>query len=610
MELSDFKDWARVVEWALPLYATASTNLPPELQQLIGQWQNAGTTDEERARLALEFVQDELRYTGLELGPDSYRPTPPFETFQKRFGDCKGKTLLLCTIFRAMNFEVWPALVNSYKREAITNRLPSPFAFNHVIVKLRLGGKTFWLDPTASHQGGALADRFRSRFGKALVIQAGVTALEDVPSLRAEQTRQHVLTTFRLRDYKSPALLAVQSTYRGYGADDLREKIARNDVKELEKNYLNFYARFYPNVASAQPLVITDDRKNNILTVTEQYRIPEIWKANASTKKREFSFYADSLLNVLTDPSTRLRKMPLRIPYPLRRDHDIAIHLPDKEWSIPNTEKAIEHDAFTFHYRRTHSEKLVQYHFDCETKVSELPAPKVATYLARLAEMETEVGEKLTRPDDNAKNIISRLNWLMVVVAAFGMLFTMALISWVWFVTRPASVASSAEIPPPILSEPRLRGLGGWLVLVGVGLSLGPPVRIARILWNWEGYFSIHVWQTLAMPQSEQFHPLFAPLLIFEMLGNLGLFGLNVLAVGFFFAKRKAFPRSYILLLWSTAFFLLVDQLVCRQIPFLANVGNHSNTTSMLAALRSVLVAIIWSAYMLKSQRVKATFVK
>ena len=147
VELSDFKDWSRVVDWALPLYATQHTNLPPELSRLIAQWQHLGASDEERARLALEFVQDDLRYTGLELGPDSYRPTPPFETFQKRFGDCKGKSLLLCTIFRAMNFEAWPALVNSSKREAIAKRLPSPFAFNHVIVKLRLGGKTLHWGP-------------------------------------------------------------------------------------------------------------------------------------------------------------------------------------------------------------------------------------------------------------------------------------------------------------------------------------------------------------------------------------------------------------------------------------------------------------------------------
>lgn len=602
VELSDFKDWARVVDWALPLYAPTNLNLPPELQQLIAQWQSTGASDEERARLALEFVQDELRYTALELGPDSYRPAPPSETFRKRFGDCKGKTLLLCAIFRALNFEAWPALVHSYRREAVAHRLPSPFAFNHVIVKLQLGGSTFWLDPTASYQGGALADRHHSRFGKALVIQPGVTALADVPLSRADNMRQQVSSTFEIHDYNSPVAFTVQTVHRGFGADDLREDLARNDIKDLQKKYLNFYARFYPDVESTQPLKISDDRRNNLLTVTEYYRIRDIWKLNATTKKREFTFYGDSLVNVLTDPSTRLRKMPLRIPYPLKREHEIAIHLPDSDWTIANTEKTIDSDAFIFHYRRNFSGKIVRYHFDCETKVSELPAPKVAAYLDRLDKMELEVGEQLERPDYGGKGAVHSLNWLVVVVAIFGLIFTFAAGIWLWRM----SMAPSGE-PPPLIIDPQLQGLGGWLFLVGVGICLGPISRTLLLLKNWEGYFSIHIWQTFALPQSEQYHPAYAPFLIFELLGNIALLGLNVLVVAFYFAKRKWFPKSYVLLLWSNALFLLTDELVGAQFPFLPN---DSKAVALQQVFRLMFLATIWTLYMVRSRRVKATFVR
>src|SRR5436309_391086 len=46
VELSDFNDWAGVVEWALPLYAIANTNLLDELQQKILQWQTSAASDE------------------------------------------------------------------------------------------------------------------------------------------------------------------------------------------------------------------------------------------------------------------------------------------------------------------------------------------------------------------------------------------------------------------------------------------------------------------------------------------------------------------------------------------------------------------------------------
>jgi hypothetical protein len=296
--------------------------------------------------------------------------------------------------------------------------------------------------------------------------------------------------------------------------------------------------------------------------------------------------------------------MPLRIPFPFRREQEIVIHLPDNDWNISDAEKTIEQDAFLFHYRRTLSGKVLRYNFECETKTPELPPQKVADYLVKLDEMETEVGEKLTMPDNDSKHLTGSLNWLMIVVAAFGSVFTLAIMLWAWRATRNADRAE-----PPLLSfeERQLQGLGGWLILVGFGLCLTPITRVAVLIKNWEGYFSVHVWQTFAMPQSEQYHPLYAPLLIFEMLGNIAILGLTALVICFFFAKRNAFPKMFILLLWSNTLFLTADELFCRQIPFLAK-GTHGDSIQTIA--RIAFMAVIWSAYMVRSRRVKATFIR
>ncbi len=68
-----------------------------------------------------------------------------------------------------MKIEAHPALVNSSGYD-VGSRLPSPFAFNHAIVKIVLDGKTIWVDPTESNQGGLLWNRYVSHFGKGLVI--------------------------------------------------------------------------------------------------------------------------------------------------------------------------------------------------------------------------------------------------------------------------------------------------------------------------------------------------------------------------------------------------------------------------------------------------------
>jgi len=609
IELSDFPDWSSVVNWALPLYAPSRSSVPAELRDLISRWQSSASSLEEQARLALQFVQDDLRYTGIELGPDSYRPTDPMETFQKRYGDCKGKVVLLCFLLRALNIEAYPALVNTYSGEAIAQRLPSPFAFNHVIVKLELEGKTVWVDPTSSHQGGSLWNRYLPPYGKALIIRAGSQALEDIPRAQPDNaSKQQEISTIRITGYDAPAHFTVRTEYRGASADNMREEIARGDPHELANKYLNYYARFYSGIRTNQALKIADDRLQNLVSIEESYLITNLWTFDQTEKLWKVQFYADNLYGALTDPSTRLRKNPLRFAYPLQRRQEITVHLPDADWKIPDLEKAVDHDAFAFNYRRKLNGSTVSYHYDCRTKLAALPAERVPGYLVKLGEMENLLSDALQRSDRKKTSAGQRINWLMVLIAVFGVGFTAVAGVWVWRRTNTSAALGTALSADLTLEEQKLRGLGGWLILVGIGLCLGPVIRIATLGQNWEGYLSIQTWQSVALPQGELYHPLYGPLLIFELLGNTVLLGLNMLALCLFFSKRRAFPKVYIALMVFNGVFLVLDDLGCAQIPSLHS-GN-ADPKQYSAGVRALFYAILWSTYMLKSRRVKATFVK
>jgi transglutaminase-like putative cysteine protease len=608
VELTDFADWSSVVNWAVPLYAPGTNRVPAELRDLIARWKSSVATDEERARLALQFVQDDLRYTGIELGPDSYRPADPIETFQKRFGDCKGKVALLCFLLRELNIKAQPALVNTYAGEALGNRLPSPFAFNHVIVKLELDGKTTWADPTSSHQGGTLWDRYVPPYGKALVLRAGNRTLDDIPRARADiGSQQKVFSTITIKDYETPVAFTVRTEYRGSSADSMREDVARTDPDKLAEQYLNFYARFYASIKTNQPLRISDDRLQNLLTVEESYLITNLWEFNEKDKLWKAIFYADNLYNALTEPNTRLRKSPLALDYPFQRQQEITVHLPDADWNIPDSEKTVDHDAFAFKYQCKLDRSTVRFNYDCRTKLATLPADLVPGYLAKLDEMNGLLDDTLRRPNDKLENVLARINWLMIVVVAFGLCGTA--VGSVWYWHRTGGPPPLPAGPPAIASpeDHRLTGLGGWLVLIGLGLCVAPLIRLVTVGQHWEGYFSVQVWQVVAMPKGASYQPLYGPLLIFELLGNTVLLGLNLLALCLFFSKRRAFPRIYITFILFNALFLILDdtgsaQLLSRQAT--ATVSSYRDSA------RATFYAVIWTAYMLRSRRVRLTFVK
>jgi transglutaminase-like putative cysteine protease len=214
IDISQFQSWQEVVNAALPMYAVSD---PPsaEFTALVARLKGSGTTDGLRAIAAIKFVQEEVRYTGLELGKGAFRPASPSIVLRRRFGDCKDKTLLAVTLLRAIGIEAAPALVSTRWQATLANRLPSPAAMDHVIVRAKVGGDTYWWDVTATGQAGALREFTQSGFGAALVIRSGVSAIEAIPEqapASPQMTTKFVLNVRAGLD--KDASLLVSSSYR------------------------------------------------------------------------------------------------------------------------------------------------------------------------------------------------------------------------------------------------------------------------------------------------------------------------------------------------------------------------------------------------------------
>lgn len=114
--VSEFGSWKEVADWAVELFPF-SNSIPANLQKKIKEIKAQHNTIEEQVLAAVRFVQDDIRYMGIEMGIHSHQPHSPAQIFNQRFGDCKDKAYLLCTLLRALNVEAWPVLNNtSYKK--------------------------------------------------------------------------------------------------------------------------------------------------------------------------------------------------------------------------------------------------------------------------------------------------------------------------------------------------------------------------------------------------------------------------------------------------------------------------------------------------------------
>lgn len=150
VEYSSFADWAGVSRRFAPLYAAASkldANSP--LKREAARIAAAHQQPLDRASAALKLVQQGVRYVYVGLNGGNLTPATAEETWQRRYGDCKGKTVLLLALLHELGIKAQAVLVNnSGDDDGLDERLPSPLMFDHVLVRAEVNGKSYWLDGT------------------------------------------------------------------------------------------------------------------------------------------------------------------------------------------------------------------------------------------------------------------------------------------------------------------------------------------------------------------------------------------------------------------------------------------------------------------------------
>ncbi len=150
IEFSSFPDWNTVSKVMAPLYATQELiqpggSLDQEVQHI------AQTTNDPRQRvaMALQLVQNKVRYFLKAMDGGNYVPQTPEQTWANRYGDCKAKSLLLLAVLHQLGINAEPIFANLQNGDLIPERLPSVAAFNHVLVLAHLNAEDLYLDGTS-----------------------------------------------------------------------------------------------------------------------------------------------------------------------------------------------------------------------------------------------------------------------------------------------------------------------------------------------------------------------------------------------------------------------------------------------------------------------------
>jgi len=96
----------------------------------------AGITDrKEQARAIYDWVNQHVRYVGIELGVGGIIPHDANWTLNNAFGDCKDQAVLFASLLKAKNIPAELVLINATNRYKLSG-IPLTADFNHVIAWL------------------------------------------------------------------------------------------------------------------------------------------------------------------------------------------------------------------------------------------------------------------------------------------------------------------------------------------------------------------------------------------------------------------------------------------------------------------------------------------
>lgn len=589
---SSFADWRAVVDWALPLYRPPAAP-GPRLRQEVDTIAAAHAGADERIAAALRFVQGEIRYLGVEIGAHSHQPHAPELVLVRRFGDCKDKTLLMVSLLRALGIEAYPALVHSRAGRALDGRLPSPGWFDHVIVQARAGGRTWWLDPTLALQPSALSALYQPDYGHALVLAEGSDRLVSMTDRVREDRRRVRMHIDASAGPGQPAQLTVTTVLEGRAAERTRETMARTPRVELAKQYLNFYAGDYPSIQAAAPLEVKDDVRSNRLTTVEQYRIAEFWRRPPAGGRLQASVFSPEVRDYLRQPQDRRRTGPLSLAHPVDVSvtTEIVLHQP---WQATTPSVVVNDAAFEFRgavqWPDKHRVILTDSYL---TRADHVTPERMEEHLRHLDRAWRELGYTLYEP--------AGVGHLSSQVLATGplMLALLALGAWALVRWDPAPLAPSGRPMPA--------GLGGWLIVALLAMGVGLARALAGLRDALPAY-AADGFAELTTPGTAAYHPLWAPVLYFELLLHLAQLTLFVVLLVLFFRRRSSLPRVWVGALCVLPVLWTLSMLLAMQIPALDNSDEMRQMQGEL--LRAYLSAAVWSAYFLRSDRVRNTFVR
>lgn len=289
----------------------------------------AGLSDEmDKVRAIARFVGQEIRYNAWAFGTHGYEPFSAATIFERRFGDCKDKSILLRQMLAEIGVHSHPVLINAqHRRPEEKLDIAMVGHFNHCIAYVPPTDQRpgFYLDATADRNPIEYL-REDDQGAKVLHVDAGKSSIEKIDYTAARENalvREYEVAlgesgrgAVRLAD-NSVGAFGVQLRY-GFGGE-------KGDVNKRAAELL----------ASAFGKVEIGEVQTSVLEdigaparVDVRFEATNLWTSDAAGQRLRLSFDELPFLDVAREPAAE-REWEIVLDRPLEMRTSVLYRLPE-----------------------------------------------------------------------------------------------------------------------------------------------------------------------------------------------------------------------------------------------------------------------------------------
>ena len=215
---------------------------PDAVQSIVDGLVAGKTSQREKEAAILDFVDREVRYTGIEFGEAAIVPHNPEETLRLKYGDCKDKATLLVAMLRATGIPAYVALLNAGSRLDVPANLPGMGLFDHAIAYVP-GSDPLWIDATDQYaRMGQLPINDQGRH--ALIARPESTALTITPESASKDNVLLEQREIRLSE-NGPATVVEKTLPTGVFESHYRSFYADKPDKETREGLTSYVKAQY-----------------------------------------------------------------------------------------------------------------------------------------------------------------------------------------------------------------------------------------------------------------------------------------------------------------------------------------------------------------------------